>query len=586
MGRILGRLKGVDFYRRLPSDLTEATLHGAGLSVLAAFIMMFLLIMAPSAALHWHGSTGPLLQELNAYLSVETTSSLVVDRSAHGDLLRVNFNISFPEMTCEFATLDVSDSLGTKRLNLTKTVRKLPISQDLQRQGHYIHDDRQLDIKYDDLPAQKTHGNISLSLRLYLRIMEHHTLCGLQENDTVNYAAPLSRADFDAALEKYSIFLANFYAPWCPWCQRLEPTWEAVQQKVHDKYPDADGRIRMGKVDCTKEVELCREHLITGFPSIRVFRKGHDEISTPFGREHEAYRGDRTEESLLAFADTLAPTAGQPHYYIRGVNRVAKSTGCALSGFVLVKKSALCWVRSLHSLQLLCSPARANVYGEETWFRDFPSYMLNQGRLEAYKSSRAHCLLQVPGTLHFVAKAPGHSFDHSAMNLSHSVGYFYFGNKPSPRRRKALEKYHPLGLTENWSDKLASTDFYSPNQLATFEHHMQARAPRLPAATSDCVVLTSIEPRHHNSEARFDAYEYTVHSHMYNPEFEQTPSAKFSYDMSPVQIVVTEKPKALYHFITTLCAIIGGVFTVAGILDGVVNAGVGLRKKLDLGKQG
>lgn len=463
----------MDFYRRLPSDLTEATLHGAGLSVLAAFIMMFLLIM-----------------ELNAYLSVETTSSLVVDRSAHGDLLRVNFNISFPEMTCEFATLDVSDSLGTKRLNLTKTVRKLPISQDLQRQGHYIHDDRQLDIKYDDLPA---------------------------ENDTVNYAAPLSRADFDAALEKYSIFLANFYAPWCPWCQRLEPTWEAVQQKVHDKYPDADGRIRMGKVDCTKEVELCREHLITGFPSIRVFRKGHDEISTPFGREHEAYRGDRTEESLLAFADTLAPTAGQPHYYIRGVNRVAKSTGCALSGFVLVKK--------------------------------------------------------VPGTLHFVAKAPGHSFDHSAMNLSHSVGYFYFGNKPSPRRRKALEKYHPLGLTENWSDKLASTDFYSPNQLATFEHHMQ-------------VVLTSIEPRHHNSEARFDAYEYTVHSHMYNPEFEQTPSAKFSYDMSPVQIVVTEKPKALYHFITTLCAIIGGVFTVAGILDGVVNAGVGLRKKLDLGKQG
>ena len=48
---------------------------------------------------------------------------------------------------------------------------------------------------------------------------------------------------------------------------------------------------------------------------------------------------------------------------------------------------------------------------------------------------------------------------------------------------QALEKYHPLGLTENWSDKLASTDFYSPNQLATFEHHMQASAPSLPAAT-------------------------------------------------------------------------------------------------------
>ena len=55
--------------------------------------------------------------------------------------------------------------------------------------------------------------------------------------------------------------LANFYAPWCPWCQRLEPTWEAVQQKVHDKYPDADGRIRMGKV------RLQAAQLATGRPS-------------------------------------------------------------------------------------------------------------------------------------------------------------------------------------------------------------------------------------------------------------------------------------------------------------------------------
>ena len=41
--------------------------------------------------------------------------------------------------------------------------------------------------------------------------------------------------------------VVNFYAPWCPWCQRLEPTWEAVTQEVHAKYPDADGRIRFAK---------------------------------------------------------------------------------------------------------------------------------------------------------------------------------------------------------------------------------------------------------------------------------------------------------------------------------------------------
>lgn len=46
------------------------------------------------------------------------------------------------------------------------------------------------------------------------------------------------------------------------------------------------------QIDCTAEVELCRAHHITGFPSLRVFRKGHDEIMD-HGRlqEHESYKG-------------------------------------------------------------------------------------------------------------------------------------------------------------------------------------------------------------------------------------------------------------------------------------------------------
>lgn len=52
-------------------------------------------------------------QELSSFLAIETKEELVVDRSAHGDLLRINFNISFSSLSCEFATLDVSDALGT-----------------------------------------------------------------------------------------------------------------------------------------------------------------------------------------------------------------------------------------------------------------------------------------------------------------------------------------------------------------------------------------------------------------------------------------------------------------------------------------
>ena len=44
---------------------------------------------------------------------------------------------------------------------------------------------------------------------------------------------------------------------------------------------------------------------------------GHDEINVHGVKEHESYRGDRTQASLTTFADNLAPSAGQPHHYIR-----------------------------------------------------------------------------------------------------------------------------------------------------------------------------------------------------------------------------------------------------------------------------
>ena len=46
------------------------------------------------------------------------------------------------------------------------------------------------------------------------------------------------------------------------------------------------------KVDCTQEMNLCRSHHIEGFPTIRVFRNGHDELG---GHEHESYTGESLE---------------------------------------------------------------------------------------------------------------------------------------------------------------------------------------------------------------------------------------------------------------------------------------------------
>uniref|UniRef100_A0A383W9Z7 Thioredoxin domain-containing protein n=1 Tax=Tetradesmus obliquus TaxID=3088 RepID=A0A383W9Z7_TETOB len=429
---VKSRMKSIDFYKKLPTDLTESTLTGSFISIIAATLMGLLLVL-----------------ELASFMRVQSAMQLVVDSSPQNELLKITFNISFPALSCEFATLDVSDALGKKRMNLTKTIRKTPVDINLESAGTtYVDPGIKQQPKYDDEDK---------------------------------------------------------------WWDHLDLT-----QPIHEKYPEStDRRIRFAKIDCTAEVDLCRSNFITAFPSIRVFRRAHDDIYINGQHEHEAYTGDRTKDALVAFADTLVPSAGQPYLKHGDLAAAPKTSGCNLAGFVLVKK--------------------------------------------------------VPGTLHFTPRSEHHSFDHNWMNMSHTVNSFYFGAMPSPTKYHALKKLHPLGLNSDWLDKLKGQQFFSTSPQHTHEHYMQ-------------VVRTTIQPLHGGKASSYDAYEYNAHSHTYISDHQ--PTAKFSYDLAAMQVVVREQPRPWYKFLTTTCAVIGGVFTVAGILDSMLYAGINMRKKLELGKQG
>ena len=105
-------------------------------------------------------------------------------------------------------------------------------------------------------------------------------------------------------------------------------------------------------------------------------------------------------------------------------------------------------------------------------------------------------------------------------------------------------------------------------------------------------------------------YEYTLHSHTYEAPEGSMPMVRFQYDVSPVQIMITEYRTPFYKFVTSLCAIVGrstfaragrspqdprahdlfslsragGVFTVMGMLDGSIYALKSVYKKMELGK--
>lgn len=62
------------------------------------------------------------------------------------------------------------------------------------------------------------------------------------------------------------------------------------------------------------------------------------------------------------------------------------------------------------------------------------------------------------------------------------------------------------------------------------------------------------------------------------------PAIWFRYELTPITVKYTEQRKPFYHFITMVCAIIGGAFTVAGIIDSIIFSASEAYKKLQLGK--
>ncbi|CAI5510578.1 unnamed protein product [Closterium sp. Naga37s-1] len=372
------------------------------------------------------------------------------------------------------------------RYNLSKTVRKYPIDA----AGNWVGPEHHP----DPLPVPEKHGEDSNETT-----EEVHQKMAEDGHEYVG-SLVLNKDNFEHFAHEYQILVVNFFAPWCPWCQRLEPAWEKAATVLHRKYhPDYDGRIRFAKIDCTIYQDVCRDNHIQGFPSIRIFRKGMDlRMHGEHGEhDHESYYGERDAESLVAFAESLVPSAtvGRPtaaedsHQHVK--RRAPASGGCNIEGFVLVKK--------------------------------------------------------VPGNLMITAHSTAHSFDAATMNMTHSIHRFSFGRQLTRRKQELVARLRPYVPAP--VGRLEGHSFHSNHDNVTHEHFMQ-------------IVLTEVHPLGvSRKDSSLHSYDYTAHSHTLQAP--SVPVSRFHYELSPMQVLIVETRRPFFHFITNLCAIIGGVFTAS-----------------------
>ena len=107
-----GVLRKVDFYRRVPKDLTETSMLGAVISICTIILASFLFI-----------------SELVEYVKVQRTSEMYIERERNNKLT-INLDIFFPKIPCELLSLDAQDVMGSHELDVHGNLVKMRIAKD------------------------------------------------------------------------------------------------------------------------------------------------------------------------------------------------------------------------------------------------------------------------------------------------------------------------------------------------------------------------------------------------------------------------------------------------------------------------
>lgn len=93
-------------------------------------------------------------------------------------------------------------------------------------------------------------------------------------------------------LNSDSVWMVEFYAPWCGHCKNLQPEWESAARRSKD--------VKWAKVDCTQNQSVCGQYGVQGYPTIKAFTPGARSSSDAI-----PYEGGRTSNDLSVFAEGL-----------------------------------------------------------------------------------------------------------------------------------------------------------------------------------------------------------------------------------------------------------------------------------------
>lgn len=170
---------------------------------------------------------------------------------------------------------------------------------------------------------------------------------------------------------------------------------------------------------------------------------------------------------------------------------------------------------------------------------------------------------RVPGNFHMYLHSPRYSAHNELVNASHIVHRLNFGDPLSERQVRRMKALPASARKEMSVDKLDTQNFVAHHKNYTFVHYLKV-----------------VSKKFITGDPEINTYRYSAYSNEHK-EDEEVPSIMFQYDLSPMTVVTTFESQPFYHFITNFCAIIGGVFSIIGIIDRLLQTVLGgLTKKI------
>mmetsp|Transcript_48321 Transcript_48321/g.156213 ORF Transcript_48321/g.156213 Transcript_48321/m.156213 type:complete len:578 (+) Transcript_48321:42-1775(+) len=571
------RVRSAHFFKKVPKEITEGTWLGGVVSITGVLVTALLVASLTQT-----------------YRTATVKTELMLDRPADSTV-DVSFNITMERLPCRFASVDLFDETGTKRLNITLSIRKTRLSA---LDGSHLPDaapevwtdepgevaalageaggevGRQLSSTDGVVPVLTSFPDPAVAAARSAKgasgdappCVDLDESCpswakGGECDKNANYMhkncakacgvcdpgveappdPPAGTVSFDDYLLGKELSLVAFGAPWCPWSRKMEPVLEEAHELVQ-----MDGllsqTVGIARVDCThaSSRELCKRMHISAFPTVRIYRH-HNEHS------HEEYEGERSAEALVEF----------------------------LHEAIDMHEEELGW----HPLTHL-----THISGEGCEV---------SGRLRVSR---------VPGTLRISAQSHLHSFDPLSMNVTHHVDSFLFlepGDdagerlhlsdaarfwRTVPRRDGAARTmHHSLGVIDGGhgvgESQLRRETFVMHRQATTLKHFLKV-VPTRSVMRAAPAPLDSYQ--YSTTFNEFSPHEAKLAMHVAGEDLEPralVPQTVFSYDISPLRVVHRQAVGSFGDYLTQLCAVVGGVFTVFGLIDNVIHAGVKAAKQ-------